>query len=186
MTGTRTEPGWTGVVLAGGRSSRMGCDKALLDWQGRPLIEHMIGLLHEAGAHRVIVSGDYPRFDGIADDEGGLGPLGGLCSVARRLANGLLLLVPVDMPLLDAPLLRMLADMDADCACFVDHVLPLYLRLNDRSRAWLQQVPSLPQAQRSVRALHAALDGAVLPLAATQRVQLINCNTPAQWQELDP
>ncbi len=184
MTDTRTEPGWTGVVLAGGRSSRMGRDKALLDWQGRSLIEHMRGLLREAGAQRVLVSGDYPAFDGIADETGGLGPLGGLGSVAAHLADGVLVVVPVDMPMLDASLLRRLASIDADCACFVDHVLPLRLRLNDRSRAWLRQALELPPPQRSLRALHAALDGISLPLTDTQRAQLLNCNTPEQWREL--
>lgn len=46
-----------GVVLAGGRSSRMGSDKALLNWQGRPLIEHMRALRLSAGAGQVLFSG---------------------------------------------------------------------------------------------------------------------------------
>ncbi|WP_291224158.1 molybdenum cofactor guanylyltransferase [Dokdonella sp.] len=183
MTDTRTESPWNGVVLAGGRSTRMGRDKALLDWQGRPMVEHMGGVLREAGAQGVVVSGDYPAFDGIADEKGGLGPLGGLGSVAAHLADGVLVLVPVDMPLLDVALLRSLAQTDADCVCFVDHVLPLRLRLHDRSRAWLRQALELPPAQRSLRALHAALGGMQLPLADAQRARLINCNTPEQWQE---
>jgi molybdopterin-guanine dinucleotide biosynthesis protein A len=33
-----------GVVLAGGQSSRMGTNKALLEYKGQPLLSHMIGL----------------------------------------------------------------------------------------------------------------------------------------------
>ena len=43
------------VLLAAGVSRRMGTLKALLDWQGRPLIIHQIVALREAGADEVIV-----------------------------------------------------------------------------------------------------------------------------------
>ncbi|UUS13945.1 NTP transferase domain-containing protein [Stenotrophomonas sp. CD2] len=63
-----------GIVLAGGLSSRMGRDKALLPWKGRTLLEHMRGLLLQAGAGRVWVSGDYPAFGGIPDQVARCGP----------------------------------------------------------------------------------------------------------------
>ncbi|WP_423788236.1 NTP transferase domain-containing protein, partial [Klebsiella pneumoniae] len=37
-------------MLAGGLSTRMGRDKSLLPWQGRPLLELMRGLVMQAGA----------------------------------------------------------------------------------------------------------------------------------------
>lgn len=43
------------ILLAAGVSRRMGTLKALLDWQGRPLIIHQIVALREAGADEVIV-----------------------------------------------------------------------------------------------------------------------------------
>ena len=46
-----------GIVLAGGRSSRMGTSKALLRYKDRPLIEHMQNLLHQAGLDDVYISG---------------------------------------------------------------------------------------------------------------------------------
>ena len=48
-------PFTSAVLLAAGVSRRMGTLKALLDWQGRPLIIHQIVTLREAGADEVIV-----------------------------------------------------------------------------------------------------------------------------------
>lgn len=98
-----------GVVLAGGRSSRMGTDKAALLWHGRPLLEHMRGLLEQAGAHRVLLSGPYAGADAMPDQAPGLGPLGGLLTLGQTQADGIYLLVPVDMPLLSVPMLQQLA-----------------------------------------------------------------------------
>ena len=47
-----------GVVLTGGRSSRMGQNKALLDYQGKPLIEHMMEILKTTGIKEIFISGD--------------------------------------------------------------------------------------------------------------------------------
>ena len=183
MPATPTELPWTGVVLAGGRSSRMGQDKARLPWQGQPLLQHMVGLLQAAGAAQVVVSGDYPEAGGIADGTPGLGPLGGIASVARTLPDGPLLLVPVDMPRLSAGLLAALAVQPGRCACFQAHMLPMRLQLDAHLRAWLAQMPGLPPRQRSLQALHAAAAGAWLPLPAQADLQLGNFNTPQQWQE---
>jgi molybdopterin-guanine dinucleotide biosynthesis protein A len=43
------------VVLAGGRSSRMGAPKALLPWRGKPLLEHVVDVLLEVCDHPVVV-----------------------------------------------------------------------------------------------------------------------------------
>ncbi len=103
--------GINGIVLAGGLSSRMGRDKALLPWQGRTLLEHMRGVLKQAGAGRVWVSGNYPAFGGVPDCVARCGPLGGLYSVAMQMPDGPAWVVPVDTPrMTPALLLRLQAD----------------------------------------------------------------------------
>lgn len=46
-----------GIVLVGGRSSRMGRDKAFLELKGKPLVGHMLDVLRSAGLKDVFVSG---------------------------------------------------------------------------------------------------------------------------------
>ena len=55
MPRSDVQPFTSAILLAAGVSRRMGTLKALLDWQGRPLIMHQIVALREAGADEVVV-----------------------------------------------------------------------------------------------------------------------------------
>ena len=175
---------WTGVVLAGGRSARMGRDKAMLNWHGAPLIAHMYGLLEQAGAVKVVVSGRYPAYAGIEDLRPGLGPLGGLLSVAASLPDSELVVVPVDMPRLTPAYLHPLLAASSRCVTFDGYVLPMRLRLDGESRAALCRLGTAPQMQRSLRALQHTLAVTRLPVPA-DTVGFDNCNTPEQWRAIN-
>lgn len=100
-----------GFVLAGGESSRMGTDKALVPLAGQPLIVHALGLLREAGLEPAIAGArsdlsDYGRV--IAD--GGIGPLGGICAALTMASSDFSVFVSVDAPLLGAGLLTFLLE----------------------------------------------------------------------------
>jgi molybdopterin-guanine dinucleotide biosynthesis protein A len=178
----RGAPPWTGLVLAGGRSSRMGRDKALLPWRGQTMLQHMQALLRAAGAARVLVSGGQAGPGAIADAVAHAGPLGGIASVAGQLADGPLLVVPVDMPRLTPVLLRAIADDGSPCACYRGHALPLWLRLDARSRQAIDALMRQAPALRSPRALHAALQGHILAVPSGADAALANCNTPQEWE----
>ncbi len=178
-----------GVVLAGGHSRRMGRDKALLPWRGRPLIEHQLALLRAVGVEKVTVSGHRPAYGGIADARDDAGPVAGLAGVAAVRSGDLqLLVIPVDMPLLDAALLRSLRTHASAAACvrFADHVLPLRLRIDARSRAILERLLQRDDPrERSLQALQQAVGMAEIPLADAATRQLVDCNTEAIWQEVN-
>lgn len=179
--------GSIGIVLAGGRSTRMGRgrDKALLPWQGRPLIERQIAVLRAAGADPVHVSGNRPAYDGIPDAIPGAGPLSGLASVAAICPDAELLVIPVDMPRLSAALLRRLRGdaRRAGCLRFAEHVLPMRLRWDGRCRAILDALmqPADPRL-RSLRALQQRIGVDELELSADDAMELIDCNTEDVWK----
>lgn len=102
-------PDAAGFVLAGGQSSRMGRDKALLPWQGRTLVESALAILREAGLPVYLAGGSAPQLAAFAplvpDEEPGQGPLAGICSALAATQARWAVFVPVDLPLLPASLL---------------------------------------------------------------------------------
>ena len=183
----RVEPGvtpaWRAVLLAGGRSSRMGTDKALLPWRGGTLLDHMHATLRAAGAHEVIVSGDRPDLGGVPDVEPGTGPMGALSQLLPQLQDGAWLIVPVDMPLLEEALIHALLATTSACTCVEDHRLPMVLRIDDGVRAVMADIGDRPGRERSLRALQQSLCVESLPAAPWQHA-LRNCNTPEDWAAL--
>lgn len=90
-------------VLIGGRSSRMGVPKALLEFAGRTFAEHVVqaalGLVE-----RVVLLGDGPvaaslsRLPRVADVPGVPGPLGGILAALRAERGHAWLIAAVDLP----------------------------------------------------------------------------------------
>lgn len=169
----------SGIVLAGGRSSRMGRDKAALMLDGATLLDRATALLRAAGAGQVHVSGARPG--GIADAVDGRGPLGGLATVLRACPDGDVLVLPVDMPGLTAADLASLRDAlaAAPAACFAGHPLPWAARVDDALRSRVDALLAAGPSRASLRALHRAIGGIERPTPAT--ADLRNVNTPADW-----
>jgi molybdenum cofactor guanylyltransferase len=85
----------TGFVLAGGKSSRMGRDKALLEWHGRNLLHHMQVLLRTV-CDPVIVVGREELPDSIP----GVGPIGGILTALQYSQTPFNIIIAVDLPFL--------------------------------------------------------------------------------------
>lgn len=174
-----------GVILAGGRSSRMGEDKAMLRIGGRTVLERTREVLVHAGAGEVVVSG--AAHGGIADRWIEKGPIGGIASVAAALEDGELLIVPVDMPHVDAPtLMRLLDECRMRATRWAGHPLPMRLTLDAVTRATLAELVELDGRACSVSALQARIGVATLSLGGTTPLALSNCNTPDEWREANP
>jgi molybdopterin-guanine dinucleotide biosynthesis protein A len=104
-----------GFVVAGGRSRRMGRDKALLGWGGATLIDHAISTLGEVCSEVRVLSGLQRRYTDrgravVVDVAPDAGPLGGLGAALANAAPRPVILLAVDMPFVPAALLRDLGE----------------------------------------------------------------------------
>jgi molybdopterin-guanine dinucleotide biosynthesis protein A len=174
-----------GMVLAGGRSSRMGQDKCQLVLpSGLTLLEHSRDILRQAGLEAVVISGPQPG--AIADRRPFLGPLAALETVIHKCQPAALVVIPVDMPLLTPALVqRLLKATSGQARTLGDKQLPLYLEVNPSLKRRLRQLLDRPESRsRSLKALLAGLEHIRLPLSELEERQLANVNTPDQWQQI--
>jgi molybdopterin-guanine dinucleotide biosynthesis protein A len=95
----------TGVVLAGGKSKRMGSDKALLEFRGKPLVMHAVKILQQFCSHVVISSNRKDYFftgcDIWPDDVDVHAPMAGIYSCLKRSMHPWIMVLSCDMPLID-------------------------------------------------------------------------------------
>ena len=142
----------TGVILAGGRGSRMGgIDKGLVEVAGRPMVEHVLAAL-ERQAEAVAINANrstdrYARYDHpvIPDRMDGFqGPLAGMASALESAATEFVLFVPCDSPLVDASLgprlHAVLAERSADIAVAHDgeRMHPVFVLMRRTVRSGLE------------------------------------------------
>jgi molybdopterin-guanine dinucleotide biosynthesis protein A len=102
------------VILAGGQSSRMGRDKAWVEYRDKPLIQLAFEKIGETGISEIFISGRTgENYSGLKarvliDIAPGIGPIGGIERALWESISPLVLVVPVDLPHLSAAFLQKL------------------------------------------------------------------------------
>ena len=176
-----------GYVLVGGRSSRMGSDKALLPFHGGTLAQAVARHVARAAGSAVLV-GDPERYRGlgypvIPDRFPGEGPLGGILTALRHTSAEWNVVVACDMPGLSSGFLEDLLE-----AAEVNQASTIPMgpsaRLEPLCVAWRRD--SLAHLESAfadgIRKVASACEGlrlAVYPVAEVERFQ--NVNTPEDW-----
>lgn len=100
-------------VLAGGQSRRMGTDKAFIDWEGRPLLQHALELAASVCPRLSIVGAadKFSRFGSVVEDHFlARGPLAGIHAALRSTKADLNLILAVDLPFLERRFLEFLLE----------------------------------------------------------------------------
>ena len=108
--------GVTGVILAGGKSSRYGKNKALVEIDGVPLIKRVLKVMETLFESVVLITNTpetyaffkVPMFE---DKIKGLGPLGGIFTGLKVISESAGFFVACDMPFLNSHLIRYLASV---------------------------------------------------------------------------
>lgn len=100
-----SEVSFSAALIAGGKSTRMGSDKCLLEIDGHPLWKRQISLLQELHPAEIIISGrsDQTYFQKstarfVPDQWPNAGPLGGIASVLESASFEMVLVLAVDLP----------------------------------------------------------------------------------------
>ena len=181
----------TAVLLTGGRSRRMGTDKATLEIAGEPLWNRQLRLLRELQPEALFVSARTrpawcpAEIDAVLDERPSRGPLSGLAATLRRARTSHVLALAIDLPRMTVDHLRRLWTMaQPGCGCvplnetFFEPLCAIYpveaADIADRSLASgdvsLQHFVQLLQREHLVRAY---------PLKAMEKILYHNANTPA-------
>jgi len=183
----------TGLILAGGLSRRMGgTDKSLLEWQGRPMVEHvarrlapqvgslLINTNHPANVHRECGT----VVPDPTDLPAAAGPLLGLAAGLRASPTDWLLCVPCDSPWLPADLAVRLrtalagSAIDLAAAWAGGRRQGVFLLLHRRYLAALEDW--LRRGERKVDLWLAAQGVVDVPFADANA--FANLNTPEDWR----
>jgi len=193
----------TGIILAGGSSSRMGKNKALLPLPGNQavtFVEHLASLLVECCVETLIVARDLEHAPGYAfpdvrvtfDRTPGIGPLMGLYSGLSAINTARALVIAVDLPFVQPALLSFLLSepLTADTLLvpLVRDVPQVMLALYPRSLVALVK----EQLERGRRDLRCLLEVAPVHFVEEARLRevdpqlrsFVNINTPEELQNI--
>ena len=109
----------TGVILAGGKSSRFGINKALVEINGSRLIDRVTGLLSPIFKRIILITNSpqdysYLRLPIYEDLIRGLGPIGGILTGLENIHDKAGFFIACDMPFVSEDLIRYMASVRGD------------------------------------------------------------------------
>jgi molybdopterin-guanine dinucleotide biosynthesis protein A len=184
----------TAFVLAGGESSRMGREKAMLELGGSTLLERALQLALTVAAEAMVVGsrGEFERYGRLLEDVyPGQGPLGGIHAALWASPTDLNLILAVDTPFLEARFLEYLVAQARESGAVVtlprtaDGFHPLAAVYRRAFREVAEQ--ALAEGRNKIDALFAQVETRVLEEEELRRFAFApaifeNLNTPEELE----
>ncbi|MEL6437656.1 MAG: molybdenum cofactor guanylyltransferase [Cyanobacteria bacterium J06621_8] len=190
----------TAIILAGGESSRMGEDKALLELEGKPLLTHVCAIATECAAQTYVVTPWSDQYQDIVPTGCQLlseqlvlnapsnTPLIGFFQGLQSVKTEWILLLACDLPYLSSSQVK-------QWSLALATVLPTEIALLPRSAAIWEPLCGFyrrsclesltPYLNNGGKSFQAWLNNsAVRELLIGDRTCLFNCNTPQDWQSV--
>lgn len=167
------------VIQAGGQSSRMGRDKALVPLAGLPMIQHVLARLEGLGDETLVTTNneelDFLDLPLISDEEPGAGALYGLRTALSAARGDTVLVVACDMPFVNRLLLEHLVELSEKA----DVVVP---RWNDR----YQTLQSVYARKKCLKAVEDALESGEQRMISFYPQVKVRIVPPEEVAEYDP
>jgi len=186
-----------GFILAGGKSSRMGEDKALMRIEGKPLVLRAAEVLRPF-VQEVTLLGSPERyaefgFPVVPDQWPDLGPLAGVCTGLLHSGAGWNIFLACDLPLLSVRFIQLLVERihatpaDAVVPRTEDGWQPLCAAYHARCCAVFMR--GLEENRRSLIGLFDAVQVEAITMdemaaAGLKSDELANLNTPEDWERI--
>lgn len=167
------------VIQAGGQSSRMGRDKALVPLAGLPMIQHVLARLEGLGDETLVTTNneelDFLDLPLIPDEEPGAGALYGLRTALSAARGDTVLVIACDMPFVNRLLLEHLVELSEKA----DVVVP---RWNDR----YQTLQSVYARKKCLKAVEDALESGEQRMISFYPQVKVRIVPPEEVAEYDP
>jgi molybdenum cofactor guanylyltransferase len=185
------------AIQAGGRSSRMGRDKGLVELAGKPLVSHIIDRLGSLAGEVLITTNDPPSYAAFgirtaADTDPGAGALDGLFTALTAAAGDPVLVVACDMPFASRPLAAHLLALSATAEAVVprpgEEFEPLFAVYRRSCAAAIRR--ALDGGRRRVISFFTEVDLRVVEADDIRSIDpdplaFFNVNTPADLAEAE-
>ncbi len=182
----------TGIILAGGKSSRMGIDKGLINLNGQPMIQSIIDTLKSIFETLLIISNnnEYKKF-GLPVHEDLIknkGPVGGIYTALEKTKTETNIIISCDTPFVSAEVIRkLLAESDSTKVLIAKHNEKEHPLIGVYKKECRQVFKTnLDQNQLKLRSVNAQLDYKVVVLPIEEFTSRIfaNINTKEDLKQI--